>query len=188
MTLENSLTQKIRVVELLPEELLLLKKIGDFSIDITWTYEIRQEILDASFNLSYSILKRNAVPFYRLRYFDDPKHNLSNPKRSRLDNFMEKLSSVDEIMKQPTFLKYLKYFIYGPDLPTRVVSELVKIKEEVFYDDEFFNNAKPLVSFFCRNSPISKSSLAEEFYKLSLELEIESGFGEQLRNYVMRLK
>lgn len=186
--MENITSIQPEVVDLLPKELKLLNKLGDFSISKNEGYERNIEKLETCLHLSISLLQRKAIPAHRLRYFDDPKHNLSNPKRSRLDTFKENLSSGEEIMKHPHFLKYLKYFIYGPELPSSLILELGKIKEEVFYDEEFFNRAKPIVRAYCKSSGLNKASLAEEFYKLCLELEIESGYREPIRNYVMRVK
>ena len=73
-------------------------------------------------------------------------------------------------------------------LTSSLILELGKIKEEIFYDEEFFNRAKPIVRAYCNSSGLNKANLAEEFYKLCLELEIESGYRELIRNYVMRVK
>ena len=91
---------------------------------ITFDSKRNPEILQASCRsaglLATSLLRRNAVPAVRRRYFSDPELNIGS-KKSRKEGFESKGVSATAILRHPHFLKYLRYFIYGPDLPFSVV-------------------------------------------------------------------
>lgn len=178
------------VVELLPEENELLKELGDFSIDLNEDYEVRQARLNCSKQLATSLLNRNAIPKPRLGYFSDPKHNLSNPKKSRKQIFEDNGTKGDLMLKvkDPNFLKHLKYFIFGPNLPESLLLELYQIKAKTFYDDEFKEKALLFIRSYFKSSRFTAGALSDEIYKLCLDLEIEEGYAIQIRNSVMKFK
>lgn len=178
----------IPVVELLPQEMELLKNLGDFSINTKEDIEVRKAMLKSSKELSNSLLNRNAIPKPRLRYFSDPKCNLSNPRISHEQIFEDNGKKGSAILEDPSFLKYLKYFIYGPNLPESLLSELYRIKAESFYDDDFKDLALLHIRSYFKRSSLTAKELSEEIYKACLDLEIEDIFSVQIRNSVMKFK
>jgi len=75
---------------------------------------------DAAKPLALSLLKRKAIPETRWAYFTDPEYNVGS-KRSRLAIFEGNGCHGEDILGHGTFLKYLKYFIHGPDLPESTI-------------------------------------------------------------------
>jgi len=73
---------------------------------------------DAASELMQRLLKRNAIPSVRLRYFGDPKLNIGGHGRSRMQGFERDGITGEAIFRDGNFIKYyLKYFIFGPDIP-----------------------------------------------------------------------
>lgn len=69
--------------------------------------------------LTVSLLDRDAVPAHRLAFFDEAVHNVgkSNSVRVCLE---QDGASGDRVYEQAAFLKYLRYFVCGPELPEKV--------------------------------------------------------------------
>lgn len=76
--------------------------------------------------LAERLLERKAISDTRLRYFTDPECNPGGRGKSRKDVFEKNGTRGDEILRHPHFLKYLEYFLYGPNLPSEIV---VKFKD-----------------------------------------------------------
>lgn len=184
--MENS--SKVVVVDLLPEEMDLLKNLGDFSINMQEDFHDRLARLKNCKELATSLLKRNAIPKSRLCYFSDPKHNLSNPRKSHKQIFEGNGKKGTAILEDPSFLKYLKYFIFGPNLPETLLSELYRIKAKSVYDDDFKDIALPHIRSYFKRSSLTAKELSDEIYKVCLDLEIEEVYSIQIRNSVMKFK
>ncbi|MCB1504426.1 MAG: hypothetical protein KDJ47_05555 [Hyphomicrobiaceae bacterium] len=69
--------------------------------------------------LAVSILEREAVPEHRLRFFDEAEHNLGRDVSVRAELEQSGVSG-EQLYEQADFLKYLRYFICGPELPEAV--------------------------------------------------------------------
>ena len=99
---------------MLPEEKELLKNLGDFSINMQEDFHDRLARLKNNKHLATSLLKRNSIPKLHLSYFNEPKHNLSNPRKSQKQIFEDDDKEGTAILENSSFLKYLLYFIFGP--------------------------------------------------------------------------
>ena len=66
------------------------------------------------------MFERQAIPDLRIRYFTDPTLNIGLSK-SRKEVFESNGTSGADILSHPHFLRHLKYFIYGPDLPVAAI-------------------------------------------------------------------
>ncbi len=163
-------------IELMPSEEALLKQISLKYI----SHEVLKESCQAAGELTKMLLERNAIPKIRVEYFTNPEFNISQGgRKSRKEIFEGNGTKGDKILFHGNFLKYLKYFIYGSDLPANVISEFVKQKDE----DDLPAIARNLVRRYRLNPKIA----CEEFYKLCLEcgLEWES---RSVRDSVMAVK
>lgn len=69
--------------------------------------------------LAVSLFERAAIPEHRLRFFEDSEHNVAGPGSVR-DVLQDAGASGDAVYEQPEFLRYLRYFICGPELPEKV--------------------------------------------------------------------
>jgi len=122
----------------------------------------------AAADLAESILTRKAVPEIRRRYFTDPELNIGS-KKSRKQLYEEHGVRGRAIVENPSFLKVLQYFIFGPQLPESLIEEFWK--QAIHFDMDLMDLCK-----FSRNAvrqyELDPLYAREEFYKLALECDL----------------
>ena len=151
---------KISKIDLNSEEQTLLEQISFTDND----HETLRTSCQAAGKLSEKLIKRKAIPKIRMEYFTNPKYN-TGVNESRKQTFERKGNTEKDILYHGHFLKYLKYFIFGPDLPSPLIDEFcTKINE-----DDLPAIAQRLV----RKYDLNPQNASEEFYKLCLECNQE---------------
>lgn len=169
---------------LTPEEQTLLSQI---CFDRNSHEEIRNSLAPME-ALASSILERGAVPAVRIAYFTDPELNIGGRGKSRQDIFEKNGTSGDEVLRHPHFLKHLKYFIYGPDLPSEAVA---KFKSKA-YDGHLTGSDVVDLTVYARScvrqNGLDPYNAAEEFFKLAVECGAMPGFAANLRNSIRAIK
>jgi hypothetical protein len=159
-------------VELTAKEAALASRI-DF--DPGWTSE-RERVLescDCAAKLIKLLLKRNAIPQHRLDYFTDPEYNIGT-KMSRQAVFERNGTRGDEILEHPHFLKYLRYFIYGANLPTPTVEGFCRIvRADRGTSGEVLSQLHSFARREIRDRKLPRGEAAEEFYKLALDCGLD---------------
>jgi hypothetical protein len=172
-------------IELTRRELELLGKISFDSMNLN---EIRASIMPMV-ALSEILLKRQAIPNIRLRYFTDPERNPSGRGRSREQIFESNGTVGNEILAHPNFLPYLRYFVHGPDLPydtIRTFKEATACSGYLTGSDvlDLIPTAKAAV----RSLQLEPHSAAEEFYKLALECGAMPSSADALRKAIRAMR
>ena len=76
---------------------------------------------NAVYQLMKLLLARPSIPLPRVKFFGDPSYNIGGRGKSRQSYFERNGCKGNEIFRHPHFLEYLKYFLYGPDLPPPVI-------------------------------------------------------------------
>lgn len=143
-----------------------------------------ENVSKAQHALFSSLAERDAIPSHRIKWFLDPAYNIGGRNRSRKDNFEINGTKGNEIAFHPHFLKYLFYFIFGPDLPVRLMREF----------SEYASNLEPITSGdidtlrkeirrLCR-AFCTQGCDADEVYKLCLEINLENIYAESIRKAV----
>lgn len=151
---------KISKIEFTAEEQTLLEQISFTDHD----HQTLRKSCQAAGKLSEILIKRHAIPEIRMEYFINPKYNIGKNK-SRKEIFEGNGTKGSDILYHGNFLKYLRYFIFGPDLPSTLIDEFcTKIDE-----DDLPAIARKLVRKYGLNS----REASEEFYKLCLECNLE---------------
>jgi hypothetical protein len=117
-----------------------------------------------------ALLERNAIPEYRLKYFNDPDYRKGRIKGSRRDLFRRNRNTDEEILRSASFLKHARYFVCGPDLPDapmREFREAVRSCGQVSPGDaiDLSNPARRQVRAF----GLAPHDAAEEYFKLALD-------------------
>ena len=161
--------QPPKVVELSSEELNLYELIfGSVNSNKEWP-----PIAIAMESLFKSINKRNAIPKIRLRIFADPKYaEIRNKSTKQI--FESNGTYGDEIYRHPHFVKYLRYFIKGPDLPDASIKGFCKIlNDDAGTSGEILDQLRRFVRSCVREYGLDRPSAASNFYKLAVELEID---------------
>jgi len=145
-------------------------------------YDVIEQSCEAAKELSVSLIEREAIPKVRWAYFTDPALNIKL-KRSRMEVFEGNGTRGGEILEHPHFLPYLRYFIFGPQLPQPTISgfcELVNRRD----DRELFNFARREV----RQRGLDRHRAAEEFFKLALECGLYEGMARLVRDAALKTR
>ncbi|MHB0790177.1 hypothetical protein [Bradyrhizobium sp. 5.13L] len=71
-----------------------------------------------------SLSDRSAVPKERLNYWNDPRYHHGRIKTSRKGLFERNGRTGAEIYTHPHFLRHLRYFLFGAELPDDVITRL----------------------------------------------------------------
>jgi len=129
-------------------------------------------IADAMESLFKSLIERNAIPQIRLRIFADPKYAEIRNKSPK-EIFESNGTKGDEIYRHPHFIKHLRYFINGPDLPDAAINGFCKIlNDDAGTSAEIQDQLHRFVRLCVREYDLDRHSAASSFYKLAVELKI----------------
>ncbi len=77
--------------------------------------------------LMESLLDRGAIPEIRLLYWNDPEYKVGRPKISHKGLFERSHDSDAAIYEHANFLDYLRYFIFGAQLPEKAIAEFEEV-------------------------------------------------------------
>lgn len=149
-----------------------------------------QPIADAMSKLMGSLLERNAIPESRKKFFTDPAYNIGGHGLSRLQEFEKNGTRGDAIFRHEHFVQYLRYFLYGPDLPTAAIEAF---QQNVADCGEPFTSGDSLtVAEFARrltrSHGLNPRHAAEEFYKLVLDCGLDSDDARTARDSVQKVR
>ncbi|HBO4529608.1 TPA: hypothetical protein L4U56_003962 [Pseudomonas aeruginosa] len=167
-------------ISLTPKEKALFSEIR-----FKWkNHEELQDSLVPMESLAASVLQRGGVPERRVSYFTDPEFNPASRGKSRRDIFEKNGTSGNEILKHPNFLKYLEYFICGPDLPSTVLEKFKSESRSGHLSGSDLNDLTPYARSCVRQYLLEPRHAAEEFFKLAVECGAMPGYAENLRKSV----
>ncbi|WP_350334407.1 hypothetical protein [Coralliovum pocilloporae] len=134
-----------------------------------------------------SLEGRKAIPKVRLMYWMEPKYQIGGVKTSHKGLFERNGRKDDEIYTHPNFLKYLRYFLFGAQLPEGAVAEF----EEAVGNPEWISSGDiPHLTKGTR-AIVRKFGLQnedEEFYRLALDIGLSQSFAKYVRDAVKQVK
>ena len=165
----NMIYQAPKVIDLTNDESKLSQRIpNSINPNMEW-----KPIADAMESLFKSLIKRNAIPEIRLRIFSDPEYAEVH-KKSPKQIFESNGTIGDEIFRHPHFIKHIRYFINGPDLPDDVINGFcIILNEDAGTSGEIIDQLQRYTRACIRKYGIDRHSAASNFYKLAVELEID---------------
>lgn len=135
--------------------------------------------------LAERLLERKAIPEVRLRYFTDPECNPGGRGMSRKDVFEKNGTRGDEILRHPHFLKYLEYFLFGPDLPVESVARFKETAQAWGHlSGSDVLDLAPEARAVVRRERLNSYYASEEFFKLAMECGATPGSADSLRKSV----
>lgn len=127
-----------------------------------------------------SLAGRDAIPENRWHYWSDPEYQIGQINASHNDLFERYGRQGEEIYVHPHFLEYLRYFLFGAQLPERAISEF----EKVVGDPKGISSGDlPHIRKETR-AIIRKFGLQnkeEEFYRLALDVGLSQWFAQSVR-------
>jgi hypothetical protein len=143
--------------------------------------------------LMAELKKRNAIPQHRLDYFLNPKFRSGLPlKGSHRSLFDRTRPATDlEVYQNPSFLKYLRYFLFGaqfdhPEVIERFRSAVTSKMLPINGSDalELAKTGKDLANQY----RLEPHSAGEEFFKLCLDCGIHRLHAIPVRDIVRKMK
>jgi hypothetical protein len=145
---------------------------------------------DAMSELMRSLLQRNAIPEQRKKFFTDPAYNIGGHGLSRFQVFEKNGTHGDAIFRHGNFLKYLHYFLFGPELPKTVIEDFQAKAADC--GTPFTSGDSLTVADFARkltrSHGLAGPHAAEEFYKLALDCGLDSDDARTIRDSVQKVR
>ncbi len=126
--------------------------------------------------LALSLLDRRAIPAVRLAYFTEAQYNVGS-KCSREEVFERNGTRGEEILEDGNFLKFLRYFIEGPDLPKPTIDGFCDLVTP--FDDR--EQLRAFARAQIRARRLDRHEASEEFYKLALECLLDESTARSVR-------
>ncbi len=178
-----------------PQEVTLLEKekdlLAQISFDIPYGELIQERIISSSSAaeaLTRSLFERKAIPEIRIRYFSDPKIQI-RVKKSPFQLYKDRDFNTGEIFRHPGFFRFLRYFIFGPDLPASVIHSFwQRVNAEEYISGSDLPELKMIARNAVRQNYLVPRYACEEFYKLSLECKLTIDQARYIRDAVRTIK
>ncbi|MFZ5669049.1 MAG: hypothetical protein ACOY4K_06120 [Pseudomonadota bacterium] len=174
-------------IPLEPAEQVLLERIA-FSVDALRAPGRFQANGDAVVQLVQTLYARGAIPKHRLSFFQDPEWNPSGRGVSIQQYFERNGTSGEAILRHGNFLTYLRYFLFGPELPAAIYKPFHKAVEECGMITS--GDIKPLSDLarrLARTHGYSYSS-ADVFFQLALECGMDPDDAGYVRRSVQQIR
>jgi hypothetical protein len=133
------------------------------------------------------LVKRKAIPKHRLRWFTDPDCFIGGRGSSREDVFLRRVPNGDALVRHIQFLAYLRYFLFGPDLPQPAIDAFCRKVNDC--GQVTSGDIIPLSQFartLSKAHRLERKKAADEFFKLALECGLSANYGASVRNTVIR--
>jgi hypothetical protein len=176
------------MIALTAEERELLDKLT-FDMRLSTPYEERLKNLDHAGELMERLLERNAIPQHRLDWFTQPEYNIGGRGSSREGIFRRNAPPGADIFRHPHFLKHLRYFIFGPDLPERLMSTFqIEVQECGLVTS---GDILPLANFArqqVRAHGLDARHTSEEYFKLALETGLDVDQARTIQDKVRQVR
>jgi hypothetical protein len=176
-------------IEPSPAEQVLASRI-DFDLSGPHNADSWKASGDAMQELMASLLERNAIPLARRKFLTDPAYFIGGHGLSHLGVFEKNGTRGDDVFRHPHFAKYLRYFLYGPDLPRPVIEQFQG--KVAACGSPFTSGDAITVADFARQITRSRNLepqvSAEEFYKLALDCGLDAGDARAVRDSAMRAR
>lgn len=178
-------------IELTADERLLVEQ-----IDLRTVHASHDEARAAYLSNQHPILAlvrllsaRDAVPQERIRYWNDPDYNPGRIKASRKGLFEHHSCTGDDIYTHPNFLKHLRYFLFGADLPDAVI---LGFEEGVGNPAWVSSSDVPAIGKLARDLTrrygLDRSSAESEFFKLALDMGLGLSTALRIKQAVQQIR
>lgn len=170
----------VRAIELLAHETELLATIS-LTLPERMDYQAVLANGDRACALMRALLARDAIPPVRWAFFTQAEHNIGL-SCSILEVFARNGSTGEDTFRHVHFLRHLRYFIYGPDLPQSAIDAFTEAVEEC---GPITSGDIAGLTKLAKRLAQSRDE-AEEFYKLALEMGL-GYYSRNIRDAVARL-
>jgi hypothetical protein len=136
-----------------------------------------------------SLSDRSAVPQERLNYWNDPRYNQGRIKASRKGLFERNDCKGAEIYTHPHFLRHLRYFLFGAELPDAVITAFEgKVGNPQWVSSSDIVPIGKFARDLTRQYRLEKSDAPEEFFKLCLDMGLSLMTAESVMRSVKQIR
>jgi hypothetical protein len=175
-------------IALTPEEQILLQQVT-LRVEELDGHEHYQRNAELAVKLFTSVRERSAIPPNRWKWFFDPKYNPGSHGKSRYERFRNNCPDDDDIVRHPNFLAVIDYFINGARLTPGIISSFGDTVNQLGMISSsdvipLGKAARQLTRDFGEKGP----AIADEFYKLSLDLGLGPNYAESVMRQVRQVK
>ncbi len=175
-------------IELRPDEQALADQIEFDALKLRG-HENFSRNSDLAVALAQKLLQGGRVPEHRRLYFIDPEYNIGGRGASKQQVFERNGCCGLHILRHPHFLPYLRYFIFGADLPEPVRDSFKSKVEDcglVTSSDiiPLGDHAKVLTQRY----GLLAHEASDEFFKLALDCGLDPGTAKVVRNTVRKIR
>ena len=148
---------------------------------------------DKVVDLVDSLLGRGAISEARMRYWSDPEYCTAPGRSSRAQIFAGKGRTSEEVYRNVRFLPYLRYFLFGCELPDSAIEEFESGLTDEGITPEWLTSGdhEPMWKMarkLTRKHEMEKRWAAEEFLKLCLDMGFDIDVARGVRNAVMKVR
>lgn len=173
-------------ITLTPEEQDIVRQI-EFDQSKVREHEHWLRNSDLALRLFSSVFHRNGIPPHRWAWLDDPEYFVGGRGKSRRDVFERNGSRDEEMVRHNNFLAHIRYFVFGPALPSRTIETFAaKVASCGNVTSGDIVPLGVLARKLTRDAELVPSEAAEEFMKLALELDMSISQATSIRAQVMR--
>lgn len=137
--------------------------------------------------LTKSLLSRKAIPDQRLKYFTNADYRSGRMKGSRFDLFQRNGNDFEETIRHNNFLKHLRYFLFGANLPEPIISsfsQAIKDCGEYVSSGDAYDLSRKARALY-RQSGLEREFAADEFFKLSIDLGVSASDAMSIRKAII---
>ena len=137
-----------------------------------------------------SLSERDAIPMQRLKYWNDPDYIPDRRLKTSHKGLFERNGRVgDEIYTHAHFLPYLRYFLFGADLPHSAIENF----ERKVGNPDWITSGDIIPIGGCardlaRRHKLDNVHASEEFYKLCLDMGLQRYIARSVMNSVKKLR
>lgn len=183
------MTDPASTIELTAPEKEMLASLTFDPLSFKGNHEGFRRNADLAYCLTTSLVERKGILEQRVRYFTDPEYYPGGRGKSRQDSFVKHGNNHDETLRHPHFLKHLRYFIHGADLPAAIIRQYTDaVKDCGMVSSSDIPELGAKARNLARAHRLEGSAAADEFFKLSLDLGLSADQSARIRESVKQLR
>jgi hypothetical protein len=153
------------------------------------SYKVYQANEKPVLALIESLSDRAAVPTERVKFWNDPRYNTGRTKASRKGLFERNGRTGADIYTHPHFLPYLRYFLFGADLPDAVIAAFeAKVGNPQWVTSSDIVPIGKCARDLTRQYRLDVAAAADEFFKLCLDMGLGLGTAGSVMRSVKQIR
>jgi hypothetical protein len=139
--------------------------------------------------LMESLIDRKAIPDVRISFFTNPEYNSGGRGKSRQEIFENNGTKGKAIFRHAHFLRHLRYFVCGPNLPPGLIAGF---RAEVENCGNITSGDTPTLVNYAKQQTkaqgLEPKKAAEEFYKLALDCGLDTYYADAVQKSVQKMR